>query len=149
MRQSGRAHKLTDRANKAEILRLAPLRPCLEAVGEADALRDPLAQGGAKGVRLEVRTLQVALQDPHLPAERACAALRSPQPLRLRHQRGQVGVVGQAEGGGEGRAGVQVEAGEEGHQINSSGLKPWRVQSSCARVEPTPNRSRTWAQRSR
>lgn len=115
MRQPGRVHKLADRANEAEILRLAPLRPRLEAVGVARALRDPLAQGGAKGVRLEVRPLQVALQDPHLPAERTRAALRGPQPLRLRHQRGQVGVFGQAEGGGEGCAGVQVEAGEEGH----------------------------------
>ena len=74
MRQPGRAHKLADCANEAEILRLAPLRPRLEAVGVARALRDPLAQGGAKGVRLEVRPLQVAHEDLDLPAERARAA---------------------------------------------------------------------------
>lgn len=94
MRQLGRAHKLTDRANEAVEPLLRPLRSRLEAVGVARALRDPLAQGGAKGVRLEVRTLQVALQDPHLPAERARAAHLGAEGHQLvsytstRHQRG-------------------------------------------------------------
>ena len=137
MRQLGRAHKLTDRANEAVEPLLRPLRSRLEAVGEADALRDPLAQGGAKGVRLEVRPLQVALQDPHLPAERARASLRSHQQLRLPHQRCQVGVGGQAEGGGEGRAGVQVEAGEEGHQgVALSAARTARNQPYAAKKTP-------------
>ncbi len=137
MRQLGRAHKLTDRANEAVKPLLRALRSCSKALGVARALRDPLAQGGAKGVRIGARLLQVALQDPHLPAERARAALRSPQPLRLRHQRGQVGVVGQAEGGGEGRAGVQVEAGEEGHQgVALSAARARRSPSRSVRISP-------------